>query len=182
MTRKKLSNTIFVLVLLLVLTTPKEGQGGRAVTSATKNISGKHPPARSGADLTTTDCELTLAFHSYADRTCPLPHTLSDPSMVAGAPNLNDNTRFYCKITVEPNVTPGTYNAVTYTSTWTAISRIKVIKVPNEVTSKVTVDFYEACNSCSGRQGRPHFTYTTTISRGTRNLIAQLEYLALANC
>ncbi len=182
MKKNKLGTSMCLAFLLCVLLTPKEGHGLKAINDVTKNP--KHPPPPPAVNLTNTDCEVSLVFFNYEGRVCGIPPDgLSNPANVNGASSLNQNNTFYCKITVEPSVYPGSYNTSTYTTIWTSRSSTIKIKVPNEVVSKVTVLFYERCNNCTNsRSGRPFFRYMSTLGKGQKFLTALMGYLYAANC
>jgi hypothetical protein len=172
---KKCLLTFSILALSVILTS-------MAKPGSDKSNSKNPPPP---PKLTPVPCKLTLAFFNYYERTCLLPTNSGNPKMVDGASALTGsiNTTYYCKVTVEPNTPYGNYTPSDYTTIWKKKGDFLMIKVPKEVSSKLTVDFYEDCNICtSNRQGRPYFRYTTTLHKGQPAEEAFLQYLLTATC
>ena len=114
-----------------------------------------------------------------------LPTNSGNPKLVDGASALTGsiNTTYFCKITVEPNTPINNYSPATYTTIWKKKGDFLMINVPKEVSSKLTVDFYEDCNLCtSSRQGRANLRYTTTLHKGQPAEEAFLQYVSTATC
>ncbi|WP_142683011.1 hypothetical protein [Chitinophaga polysaccharea] len=172
---KKALTTFSALVLSVLLTSMAK------VGSDKYNNKNPPPPPQ----LTPVPCKLTLAFFNYSERSCLLPTNSGDPTKVDGAPALagSINTTYFCKVTVEPNTPVNNYSPSDYTTIWKKKGDFLMIKVPKEVSSKLTVDFYEDCNVCTaGRQGRPYFRYTTTLHKGQPAEEAYLQYVLNTTC
>jgi hypothetical protein len=139
----------------------------------------KNPPRPT--QLTPVDCKLTLIFFRPNSWSCPqFPNDGANPTLNDGATNLSNRTTYYCKITVEPD--QAATNASVFKTTWTKKAPFMNIKVPRECSSKITVEYYGNCNSCTGSNARPVFRYTAILLPAQQTCDAFLQYSLKVIC
>lgn len=170
MKRKLIAFSLWLLSVPISLTLPSAPSPGK--------VQSKNPPPP--PMVTAVDCKLTLTFAGYLDRSCGAPPSPNaNPTTMAGGTSLTGllTNKYFCKITVEPNAPTTNYNASTFKFVWSKAQSFMTIKVPKECTSKITIEFYEDCNLCTGsRYGRPVFRYTNVLQKGQPYENAFLQY------
>jgi hypothetical protein len=134
--------------------------------------------------LTPVASQLKLSFFRPNNWTCPnLPN--ANPVRMPGSPTPppTNRTTFYCKVTIEPMASTTRYTASTYKFVWQKQGEYLEIKVPKEEPSKITVEFYDDCNSCiAGQIGRPYWKFSGEILAGQPFVTANLEFFSNPVC
>lgn len=172
---------------LWILTVPISTSLRSIPASPDKALSKRPRPV---STVTPVDCKLSLSFSQYAERVCAelpnSPSSLSNPAYADGATTLlaalTQNT-YYCTITVEPDAPIDRYNASAFKFKWTKRGEYMIIKVPKETSAKLTIEFYENCNTCtSGNSGVAIYRYSGKLDWGQPVAIAGLQYIGLKSC
>lgn len=159
------------------------GGGGKNGPGCTKNCG----TPTTCTTITKKACSLSLSFpFTYPNRGCnQIPEPFSDYRTQIGANTLSAQGFYYCKITIEPNVDISCYTPSDFVFYWTSPSQTLNIQVPNEVTSKMTVEYYERCGTCNTNVAgnhRPYFRYSTTLTAAQSNVTAILQYMNYIFC
>jgi hypothetical protein len=131
--------------------------------------------------ITPVASKLMLNWFVPSNRTCAkTPNDQSNPIYNPGAPNLSSPITYYCKVTIEPDAPANMYSASTYKFTWLKMGSYLDIKVPKEVSGKITVDFYENCNTCiDGKISRPIWHGTDMIQKGQPYVTINLSFVGV---
>jgi len=127
---------------------------------------------------------LNLSFASGFVNGCMVPESsFSDFHWFAGASALNDNSKYFCKITVTPDA-PGICNASPSIFYWTTVGESKQINIPKNVASRLTVEYYERCaqDCATGAAQRRYFKYETTLGGAEPFVNAPLNFIKIAAC
>ncbi|HEX6192043.1 MAG TPA: hypothetical protein VFZ42_06750 [Chitinophagaceae bacterium] len=178
--KKKLTRLLLFLCLATIAALPFLVNAGGGPGGG--GGGGKKSPPPPCITLTSVTCSLQLYFpQTYPQRSqfCNfIPEFNSNPTQFAGGTAFTDD-KYICKVTVKPSIPSNcTYDVNTYTKFWTQAQNQMAINVPREVTSTITVEFYEKCGNCTigFSPGRPFYKYTATLSKGQTFVAANLQY------
>lgn len=166
----------FYAFLLLVLCLPYFGvaDGG---PSAGSGCSKKNGCPNNCGPLTYHDARVYLRFDfaNYPGRVCVLPEPNSDPALVDGTIIRGASNYYWAQIFIEPLCSNGT-QVQEYWIRQDA-NRSWPVKIPDGTPCKITVQFFETINNCSGYLGRPYFEYVGTLSGNETSVDAYLNYI-----
>lgn len=143
----------------------------------------KSPAPAPNCTINTKSITLNLSFAVGFVNGCIAPEGFfSDYRQVPGATTLTDNSKYFCKITVTPNM-PSGCSASPTVSYWTAAGSSKSITIPSNRQSRLTVEYYERCSTpCGSGNIRRYFKYETTLF-GTESFVnTPLEYVTNKGC
>lgn len=149
------------------------------------NHPGKKSPSPNCPTVTYKTITLNLSFNTGNVNGCGVPESpFSDFQVTAGVGTLSDNSKYFCKITVIPNMPSGCTAPSSGVSYWTAAGGSKQISIPKNLGSSVTVEFYERCaQDCMTRTAqRRYFKYETTLLGSESFMNAPLAYIRNVNC
>lgn len=161
-----------VLMFPLLVKSGGGGSGG--------SIGKKGPSVPPCPTITNINCTVGLPFFfPYSGQLTSSPEFLSDPGTQVGTTNPSDVGKYYCKITVEPAV-PSNCTVSPYIYYWTQAANSMVIQIPQQVTSKFTIEFYERCGfyDNASAQSRRYWKFTTTLSGGQTIVNPSLMFVA----
>jgi hypothetical protein len=105
----------------------------------------------------------------------------SDPATQIGTTDPNNNSKYYCIVTITPNLPAvclqGNYSTYKMVNPYGNGIRALKIRVPDGVVTTYKIDFYEKCNNChDNKPGRPYYTFYGSYGNNDTFTYANLLY------